>query len=460
MKEIQSKMANTCKNHPDREAKRRCYHCKEWICSECQIRLVHHIYCSFRCFLSHNIKRISHIIRDVPNHIKLQFRSLGPKIKVRDFIEIALLLLILVSTVMWIRNSMELSRLKNELSSEDVSPKQALDMISEEADSLVIVSPNSGSMILKNKIDIEGEAESNCIVSISSNGRLIDAQVVKARKFKFEGIVGKPGRNNFIVRAFREDGSSDILEEINLTFGRPTISYLTRDFSRGDISVPRIAFTFDGGYLNNATADILDILKHEDVKATIFLTGIFLRKYPELVKRMVAEGHEIGNHTWSHPHLTTFESNRRHFTLDTITREQLHEQLSLTEILFRKITGKEMVKFWRAPYGEHNLQIRQWAADLGYKHIGWTLGRGWEDGMDTLDWVADKNSSAYHSAEEISDKILTFGAKTKHGANGAIVLMHLGTERKDDYPHLKLPYIIDQLKKMNYEPVLISEMMQ
>jgi len=118
-----------------------------------------------------------------------------------------------------------------------------------------------------------------------------------------------------------------------------------------------------------------------------------------------------------------------------------------------------MARLWRAPYGEHNREIREWAAEIGFRHVGWTLGRNWDEGMDTMDWVADKNSTAYHSADEISEKILTFGKSTANGANGAIILMHLGTERTDDYPHLKLTYIIEQLQKMNYQIVTISEML-
>ena len=101
-----------------------------------------------------------------------------------------------------------------------------------------------------------------------------------------------------------------------------------------------------------------------------------------------------------------------------------------TAELYKAVTGKEMNKLWRAPYGEHNYEIRQWAAEVGYRHIGWTVGKNWEEGMDTMDWVADKNSPAYHSADEVVEKILAFGNGNKEGANGTIILMHLGTTRE------------------------------
>jgi peptidoglycan/xylan/chitin deacetylase (PgdA/CDA1 family) len=80
--------------------------------------------------------------------------------------------------------------------------------------------------------------------------------------------------------------------------------------------------------------------------------------------------------------------------------------------------------------------------------------------MDTMDWVADKNSTAYHSADEITEKILKYGNGKKYGANGAIVLMHLGTNREEDYPHQKLPEIIEGLRKQGYRLVKMSELIQ
>jgi peptidoglycan/xylan/chitin deacetylase (PgdA/CDA1 family) len=79
--------------------------------------------------------------------------------------------------------------------------------------------------------------------------------------------------------------------------------------------------------------------------------------------------------------------------------------------------------------------------------------------MDTLDWVTDKSAKTYHSADEIAEKILSFGERELYGANGAIILMHLGSERNDDYPHLKLPQIIQQFKARGYQFVTIPEML-
>jgi peptidoglycan/xylan/chitin deacetylase (PgdA/CDA1 family) len=118
-----------------------------------------------------------------------------------------------------------------------------------------------------------------------------------------------------------------------------------------------------------------------------------------------------------------------------------------------------MSRIWRAPYGEINRQILLWAAEAGYRHVGWTVGKGWEESMDTLDWVADKKSKVYHSADEIAQKIVGYTQKGKNGASGAVILMHLGTERSDDFPHKKLPDIIGGLKQKGYSAVTVTEMM-
>jgi len=314
-------------------------------------------------------------------------------------------------------------------------------------------------MIIRNRFDIEGQAEDNRVMTLSANGRLIETTLVQKGTFVFKDIRAKPGDNHFVVRSISEDGTNIIIEEIKFKYGTPTRFFLARDFSRGSLAEKKIALTFDGDYLDNVTVEILDILKDENVRCNMFLTGRYMRRYGGLVKRMMADGHEIGNHSWTHPHLTTFEQNRLHETLPAITFEVIQQELMKTAELFYQITGKRMAPYWRSPYGEHNTEIRGWAATVGFRHIGWTVGRNWDEGMDTLDWVADKTATTYHSADEIAEKILSFADKNSYGANGAVILMHLGTQRTDDYPHLKLPYIIQQLKKRGYQFVTISEML-
>lgn len=337
--------------------------------------------------------------------------------------------------------------------------EKSVEEIAKDIDTLTIISSPANAMIVRNKFDIEGQAEDNRVITLSANGKIIQTSLVEKGKFSFKNIEARIGDNHFVIRSISEDGSNIIIEEIKFKYGTPTRDFLARDFSRGSLLEKKIALTFDGDYLDNITAEILDILKQEQVQCTMFLTGRYMRRYGDIVKRMVVEGHEIGNHSWTHPHLTTYEQNRQHQTLPAITTEVVQQELLKTAELFRQITGKQMSPYWRAPFGEHNAEIRAWAAAVGFRHIGWTIGKNWEDGMDTLDWVADKSAASYHSADEIAEKILSFAQNNSYGANGAIILMHLGTQRSDDYPHLKLPNIIQQLKKNGYQFVTISEML-
>jgi peptidoglycan/xylan/chitin deacetylase (PgdA/CDA1 family) len=231
----------------------------------------------------------------------------------------------------------------------------------------------------------------------------------------------------------------------------------TVDFSRGNLNSGRMALTFDGGSGDGAAAGILDDLKAKNVRCTFFLTGRFINKFPDVVRRMVAEGHEVGNHTWSHPHLTTFVQNRRQQTLPQIDRRSFKQELLKTANLFQQVTGKEMIKLWRAPYGEQNEEIRRWAAELGYTHVGWTVRKG--QTLDTFDWVADPEDQLYQTSQTILRRILRFGENEEHGANGGIILMHLDTQRQEDPAAAIVPTLIDSIRTRGYYLVTVSQML-
>jgi peptidoglycan/xylan/chitin deacetylase (PgdA/CDA1 family) len=322
-----------------------------------------------------------------------------------------------------------------------------------------IFKPSNDGIIYSNSVSISGEAEANRIVSLSVNGVLRSVALPRGRKFHFEDIRLHRGQNRLEVRALTPEGQGSVLETLLITYEHPTISYLTRDFKRGSRTKKTVALTFDGGSTNNAAEEILNILKEEGVHCTFFLTGEFIRRYPETVKRICAENHEVGNHTWGHPHLTTFEENRRHQTLAGMTEKILKTELQKAASLYQMVTGAEMAPLWRAPFGEYNKEILLWAARAGYRHVGWTTGRGWNGTMDTMDWVADRSSSVYHSADEIVEKILRLARGDGEAASGAVILMHLGTNRKDDFPHRKLPDIIQGLEAEGYKLCTVTEMM-
>ena len=220
-----------------------------------------------------------------------------------------------------------------------------------------------------------------------------------------------------------------------------------------------LSITFDGGSSDSSAPAILDILSEKQIKTTFFLTGRFIKKYPHIVNRMVSEGHEVGNHTMSHPHLTTYSSNRKNNTSLGVSYSFLKKEMDETARIFKELTGKRMQPLWRAPFGETNKEILSWSSKIGYRHIAWTVDYKAHQTMDSLDWVTDKSSSLYRTSEEIKENLLSFADK-KGRAKGAIILMHLGTERKSDVVHEKLAEIIEDFMARGYNILPISKLIE
>ena len=156
-----------------------------------------------------------------------------------------------------------------------------------------------------------------------------------------------------------------------------------------------IYLTFDAGYENGYTAPILDALKKHDVSATFFLVGNYLSTAPELVKRMVAEGHTVANHTASHPDMSRIADK-------TAFERELHS----LETHYREITGQDMIKFYCPPQGKFNESNLKMAAELGYHTFFWSLAY--------VDWYVDDQPTH----EQAFDKLLS------RIHPGAIVLLH------------------------------------
>ncbi len=219
---------------------------------------------------------------------------------------------------------------------------------------------------------------------------------------------------------------------------------------RGRRDISEISLTFDGSWDNRGVDPILAALASRQIRATFFLSGPFLRAHPDTVRRIVHAGHEVGNHLWEHIHLTTFTRNRRHDLVPGMTRARFHRLLTENEAIFHRITGVRMAKLWRAPYGETNPTLEGWAGELGYIHVSWTNDPGRGRSMDTLDWVSDPASRRYLSANQIRDRIIGFDLGRQGGANGAIILMHVGSQRRGDYPWEQLNEVIDRMRAKGY----------
>lgn len=163
----------------------------------------------------------------------------------------------------------------------------------------------------------------------------------------------------------------------------------------GDTAKKTLYLTFDAGYENGCTGKILDTLKKHNVKAAFFLVGNYIEKNADLVRRMVDEGHTVGNHTMHHYDMSKIAD-----------KDAFSKELGDLETLFREATGKELPKFYRPPqgiYSEDNLKMAQ---ELGYKTVFWSLAY--------VDW----NRDAQPSREQAFSKLLP------RTHNGAVVLLH------------------------------------
>ena len=156
-----------------------------------------------------------------------------------------------------------------------------------------------------------------------------------------------------------------------------------------------IYLTFDAGYENGCTAQILDILKGQEVNAAFFLVGNYLEKNADLVRRMVSEGHIVGNHTMHHPDMSKISD------LNAFRKE-----LEDLEALYRQITGQEMPKYYRPPQGVYSESNLQMAKQLGYKTVFWSLAY--------VDW----NNDSQPTEEYAFSKLLP------RTHNGAVILLH------------------------------------
>lgn len=238
-----------------------------------------------------------------------------------------------------------------------------------------------------------------------------------------------------------------------------SVPEILSDITRGPVERMEISFTFDGGAEAEDASIILDALIDRGITTTMFVTGQFIRKYPGIVRRMVMEGHEVGNHTMTHPHLTDYAVNSTHQTASGVDKALVSKELKETAIVFKETTGTEMAPFWRAPFGEINDSIRRWAFEEGYLHVGWTADYQTRESLDTLDWVHDRSSRLYRSPDRIKVRVLGFG-KNRGGLNGGIVLMHLGSERTDDKASSTLPEMLDELSSMGYRFVKVSRLVE
>lgn len=431
-----------CYKHPLIVAKTRCYHCKQHICGQCRLQLSHHFFCSRKC----------HWLFILQGYLKFfKKRTTILILGWNGVLTIALLLLVLfrpAANTATIENN---PGPKNE--SGESSAKFYSYLNSQSIDSLVHSGLDQRREILRQKTyTLDIPLEKGSVVTIWQNDWPVMSEVVKAKSVKQYPISLKYDKNRIRVGVW--NGKQQLVYEdyFEITYKNALVEALRYPVVRGNRELRQVSLTFDGGSSDNGAREILTILAEKKIVTTIFLTGQFIEKYPDLVLEILQAGHEIGNHTYNHPHLTTYEENRRHDTLPGVTREFVQRQLLRTDSLFFALSGKHMVSLWRAAYGEYNREILDWAAEAGFMHIGWT------NGFDTFDWVHDEASSLFKKPEDIHQAIIKKDDE-KNSLNGAIVLMHLGTDRESGQMYTMLGGLIDDLVSRGFEPVSVTKLL-
>jgi len=209
------------------------------------------------------------------------------------------------------------------------------------------------------------------------------------------------------------------------TTARPIWGTMSQEVSIGNTSKKRIALTMDAGSGATQTPQILDILKQNNIHISISLTGKWIEQNPNLVRRMIADGHTFINHTYSHPYLTQ------------ISDDQIKEEFAKTENLLSALDLTAVMKpYFRPPYGARNQHVWNYVASLGYQSIYWTV--------DAWDWKTDA------TAEIVKQRIFA------NEKNGAIILMHVG----DDITPAVLPEVLAKLKADGYTVGTLESVLQ
>ena len=189
--------------------------------------------------------------------------------------------------------------------------------------------------------------------------------------------------------SFREQGQAPVAPADREQLAKYDAAYL------GDAGEKVLYLTFDAGYENGCTEKILDTLKKHEVPAAFFLVGNYVNRNADLVRRMVAEGHIVGNHTMHHPDMAKISD-----------KEAFRKELEELEDLYRETTGKELPKYYRPPQGTYSQKNLEMAKELGYKTVFWSLAY--------VDW----NNDAQPSEQTAFEKLLP------RTHNGAVILLH------------------------------------
>lgn len=204
-----------------------------------------------------------------------------------------------------------------------------------------------------------------------------------------DGAVEAAASNDNWGLSFQEEGKTPV--------GNATPEFLNQynAYFCGNSEDKKIYLTFDCGYENGYTPAILDALEKHNVKAAFFVVGNYLETSPDLVKRMVEEGHIVGNHTYHHPDMSQISDPA-----------SFQEEITSLEKKYQEITGLEMQKFYRPPQGKYSESNLKMAQELGYQTVFWSLAY--------VDWYVDQQPTQEEAYAKLLPRIHP----------GAVVLLH------------------------------------
>ncbi len=410
-----------CKNHPETKSSRRCYHCREAVCKICQQIIEHHFFCGWKCYFKW--KTIT---------LYKKFKSF----KNWNLVLFTLIIFFNIFIFFHFDNKIERLQVRKKTETSSDSAFFAVDSI---------------RYPVQNILQLKINAPHGKLISLWRDSALVTSFAGNGGNIEFGDQVLTSGRNSFTLYAMDHTGRSSLIDSFTIYFSSQRIEYKRKPVYRVRTNEKSLALTFDGGWTNYGTKEILQILRENMVQCTIFLTGEFMGRYPEQVNLIQQDGHEIANHSLEHPHLTMLEIDGSSKSRRNVNRNFLYRQIAGADSMYFSITRKKMAALWRAPYGELNDDILLWAAEAGYKHIGWS------NNCDTWDWVTDSTSSLYRTNLQILEHIL--GIEENGGLRGKIILMHLGTERRSDYPYLVLGKMIKELIGRGYKFEKVSKLL-
>ncbi len=456
------RVTSHCANHPSKEASQRCRSCRKWLCDVCFRRYHGRVYCGLKC-------RLVGILRDsLDRTVEFAGQPLHPAWVIAAVAGASALLLSLVGIK--VAELIEVSRgvagthaeaeVQTKVSARVDASDEGLRIVAEGPPGTTVLLTRDGRLLGIVTFDDDGLASFSGPDLEIGEGPL---QIVPLTRSSVElelprtprpsptvtrtptGVIMPSPSPSSAPRAPRISDAAD--SRVGPTpLVAPPVLQLVQDAG------PRIALTFDGNASSNRTAELLDLLHRHNLTVTIFVTGRFIERYPEIIRRAVLSGHEIGNHTYSHPHLTTYTDDRRHRLRTGVTRTWFQRELQRTEEAFVRATGNAMQPLWRAPYGEENRTLRGWALEAGYLHVRWSSLEGVS--LDSHDWVADEHSSLYRSSEKIMERLLRFPK-----LEGGIILMHMATEREEP-PWQELPVFLEALEHRGLEQTTVTRLLE